>query len=91
MGGTPCVGRGFRWCGWRVGGPLAGKLRAKTGSIAGAVGLVGVIDGPDDLHFAFLANGDFSAAAGSDLQGRIAAAIAATPDLRAPANLVPRP
>jgi len=89
--GLPIAGRTGTLVGRFVGGPLAGKLRAKTGSIAGAVGLVGVIDGPDDLHFAFLANGDFSAAAGSDLQGRIAAAIAATPDLRAPANLVPRP
>ncbi len=74
-----------------VGGPLAGKLRAKTGSIAGVVGLVGVIDGADDLHFAFLANGNFSAGAGSDLQNQVAAAIGATPDLRSPANLVPPP
>lgn len=74
-----------------IGGPLAGKLRAKTGSIAGVVGLVGVIDGPDDLHFAFLANGDFSEDAGSDLQTQVADAIGSTPDLQAPANLVPPP
>ena len=53
-----------------VGDPLAGKLRAKTGSIDGVVGLVGVIDGPDDLHFAFLANGDFSTATGDAAAGR---------------------
>jgi D-alanyl-D-alanine carboxypeptidase/D-alanyl-D-alanine-endopeptidase (penicillin-binding protein 4) len=89
--GLPIAGETGTLIGRFVGGPLAGKLRAKTGSIAGVVGLVGVIDGPDDLHFAFLANGDFSAAAGSDLQDQVAAAIAATPDLRAPANLVPPP
>ncbi len=89
--GLPIAGRTGTLVGRFVGGPLAGKLRAKTGSIAGVVGLVGVIDRPDELHFAFLANGDFSAAGGADLQSRIASAIAATPDLRAPANLVPRP
>ena len=46
-----------------VGEPLAGKLRAKTGSIAGVVGLVGDVDRPDELRFAFLANGNFSTAA----------------------------
>jgi D-alanyl-D-alanine carboxypeptidase/D-alanyl-D-alanine-endopeptidase (penicillin-binding protein 4) len=74
-----------------VGDPLAGKLRAKTGSIAGVVGLVGVIDGPDDLRFAFLANGDFSAGAGAALQAEVARAVASTPDLRIPPDLVPRP
>jgi D-alanyl-D-alanine carboxypeptidase/D-alanyl-D-alanine-endopeptidase (penicillin-binding protein 4) len=71
--------------------PLAGKLRAKTGSIAGVVGLVGVIDGLDDLRFAFLANGEFSAGAGAALQAEVARAVASTPDLRAPPDLVPRP
>jgi D-alanyl-D-alanine carboxypeptidase/D-alanyl-D-alanine-endopeptidase (penicillin-binding protein 4) len=74
-----------------LGDPLAGKLRAKTGSIAGVVGLVGVIDGLDDLRFAFLANGDFSAGAGAALQAEVARAVASTPDLRAPPDLVPRP
>jgi D-alanyl-D-alanine carboxypeptidase/D-alanyl-D-alanine-endopeptidase (penicillin-binding protein 4) len=74
-----------------VGDPLAGKLRAKTGSISGVVGLVGVIDGPGDLRFAFLANGDFSAGAGAQLQADVARAVGSIPDVRAPPRLVPPP
>jgi serine-type D-Ala-D-Ala carboxypeptidase/endopeptidase (penicillin-binding protein 4) len=74
-----------------VGDPLAGELRAKTGSIDGVVGLVGRIDGPNDLHFAFVANGDFSTATGERLQAEVAAAVAATPVIRVPADLVPLP
>jgi D-alanyl-D-alanine carboxypeptidase/D-alanyl-D-alanine-endopeptidase (penicillin-binding protein 4) len=70
---------------------VVGRLRAKTGSIDGAVGLVGVVDGPDRLRFAFLANGDFSEAAGVQLQAAIANVMGSAPALRVPANLVPRP
>jgi serine-type D-Ala-D-Ala carboxypeptidase/endopeptidase (penicillin-binding protein 4) len=73
------------------GGPLAGKLRAKTGSLAGVVGLVGVVDGSADLHFAFLANGDFSAATGAQLQAEVADAVGATPGPTVPPDLVPPP
>jgi D-alanyl-D-alanine carboxypeptidase/D-alanyl-D-alanine-endopeptidase (penicillin-binding protein 4) len=70
---------------------VIGRLRAKTGSIDGAVGLVGVVDGPDRLRFAFLANGDFSEGAGRQLQATIANVVGSAPSLRVPANLVPRP
>ncbi len=89
--GLPIAGQTGTLVGRFLGGPLAGKLRAKTGSITGVIGLVGVIDRPDELHFAFLANGDFSSGAGSQLQADVASAIGSTPDLRAPTDLVPAP
>jgi serine-type D-Ala-D-Ala carboxypeptidase/endopeptidase (penicillin-binding protein 4) len=89
--GLPVAGRTGTLAERFVGGPLAGKLRAKTGSIAGVVGLVGVVDGPAGVRFAFLANGDFSAAGGDRLQAEVAEAVGAVPDVRPPADLVPRP
>jgi len=74
-----------------VGDPLAGRLHAKTGSLDGVVGLVGHVDGPSRLHFAFLANGNFGTATGERLQAEIATAVAATPTVRVPADLVPAP
>jgi len=73
------------------GGPLAGRLRAKTGTLDNVVGLAGVIDGPNELRFAFLANGAFSTDFGMQLQSEVATAIGSTPDVRAPADLVPPP
>ncbi len=75
----------------RFGGDaLSGKLRAKTGSLDGVVGLAGVIDGTG-LRFSFLANGAFSQGAGIALQAQVASAVAAAPDLRPPPDLVPAP
>jgi D-alanyl-D-alanine carboxypeptidase/D-alanyl-D-alanine-endopeptidase (penicillin-binding protein 4) len=74
-----------------VGDPLAGRLRAKTGQIAGVVGLAGVVDDDEHLHFAFLANGNFGEAAGQALQARIARAVASYPDAPDPNVLVPAP
>jgi D-alanyl-D-alanine carboxypeptidase/D-alanyl-D-alanine-endopeptidase (penicillin-binding protein 4) len=72
------------------GGPLDGKLRAKTGTLDGVVGLAGVIDGTD-LRFSFLANGRFSPGRGMQLQSEVASTVASAPDLRPPPNLVPAP
>jgi len=75
-----------------LGDPLAGRLRAKTGHIDGVVGLAGVIPTSAGLvRFAFLANGDFSAGAGAQLQVEVARAVGSIPDVRAPPDLVPPP
>jgi serine-type D-Ala-D-Ala carboxypeptidase/endopeptidase (penicillin-binding protein 4) len=89
--GLAIAGRTGTLAGRFIGDSLAGRLRAKTGSIDGVVGLVGVIDGSEGLHFAFLANGDFGEAAGAQLQADIARAVGSTPDLRVPKGLVPAP
>jgi D-alanyl-D-alanine carboxypeptidase/D-alanyl-D-alanine-endopeptidase (penicillin-binding protein 4) len=74
------------------GDPLAGRLRAKTGHIDGVVGLAGIVpSNAGELHFAFLANGNFSVNGGEDLQDRLAHLVAGYPDLAALARLVPAP
>lgn len=70
---------------------VIGRLRAKTGSIDGVVGLVGVVDGPARVRFAFLANGDFSERTGAELQAAVANVVGSTPRVQVPADLVPRP
>jgi D-alanyl-D-alanine carboxypeptidase/D-alanyl-D-alanine-endopeptidase (penicillin-binding protein 4) len=59
--------------------PLDGKLRAKTGSLAGVSGLAGFLDGRRPLSFAFLANGNLSESAGRLLQDRLVALLAGYP------------
>lgn len=61
------------------GSPLEGKLRAKTGSLAGVVGLVGVLDVDPQRSFALLVNGDFGVAAGARMQDAIASVVGAFP------------
>lgn len=62
-----------------AGTPLAGKVRAKTGSINGVTGLVGYVEGRRPLSFAFLANGRISDSAGRLLQDRLLALLAGYP------------
>jgi D-alanyl-D-alanine carboxypeptidase len=74
------------------GSQLAGRLRAKTGTLAGVVGLAGLVDAPTNERFAFLANGDFSMAGGEALQEAVLGPIVAAPAQRAAAaTLVPAP
>jgi D-alanyl-D-alanine carboxypeptidase/D-alanyl-D-alanine-endopeptidase (penicillin-binding protein 4) len=74
-----------------IGDPLAGKLRAKTGSLNGVVGLVGTVDGGVGARFAFLAGGGFSQRTGAQMQADIARAVAAYPDRSVALGLVPAP
>jgi D-alanyl-D-alanine carboxypeptidase/D-alanyl-D-alanine-endopeptidase (penicillin-binding protein 4) len=74
-----------------VGDPLAGRLRAKTGSIDNVVGLVGIIDAPTRMRFAFLASGPFTTLGGEQLQAEIAHLVAAPVPAPAPDRLVPLP
>ncbi len=73
------------------GDPLAGVLRAKTGSIDGVVALSGTIDAGVRPRFAFIANGNFSELGGQSLQAAIAHAVAAYPAPVDPSTLVPSP
>jgi serine-type D-Ala-D-Ala carboxypeptidase/endopeptidase (penicillin-binding protein 4) len=59
--------------------PLAGKLRAKTGSINNVSGLAGYLDGRRGLSFAFVVNGPLSDSAGRLLQDRLVALLAGYP------------
>jgi D-alanyl-D-alanine carboxypeptidase/D-alanyl-D-alanine-endopeptidase (penicillin-binding protein 4) len=74
-----------------LGDPLSGVLRAKTGSINGVVSLSGTIDAGPRPRFAFVANGNFSTAAGAQLQDDVAHAVARYPDSSNTAELVPAP
>jgi PBP4 family serine-type D-alanyl-D-alanine carboxypeptidase len=73
------------------GHPLAGKMRAKTGALAGVVGLAGVADetARTPLRFAFLANGSFSEAGGRQLQERLGTVLATYPEAPPAAAIAP--
>ncbi len=73
------------------GDPLAGVLRAKTGSIDGVVALSGTIDAGPHPRFAFIANGNFSELGGQSLQAAVAHAVGAYPAPVDPSALVPSP
>jgi D-alanyl-D-alanine carboxypeptidase/D-alanyl-D-alanine-endopeptidase (penicillin-binding protein 4) len=73
------------------GTPLAGRLRAKTGSLTGVSGLAGFVDVKRPLEFALLANGSFGESSGVSLRERVAQLIAGYPDAPPPEELVPVP
>jgi D-alanyl-D-alanine carboxypeptidase/D-alanyl-D-alanine-endopeptidase (penicillin-binding protein 4) len=76
-----------------AGDPLAGRLRAKTGSLAGVAGLAGVVDTASGrtVRFAFAATGGFSEDGGEELQAAVARAVASYGAAPARADLVPAP
>ena len=69
-----------------VGHPAAGRLKAKTGSLNGVVGLSGYLD---TLSFSLLANDLPRDAIGRALQESVGAALARYPDAPAPDDLDP--
>lgn len=74
-----------------IGDPLAGQLRAKTGSLNGVVGLAGLVDSGAGARFAFLAAGNFTEDQGEDLQVAVGRVVGSYPVVRPPADLVPAP
>jgi len=97
MSGLPVAGRTGTLIGRFAGTSLAGRLRAKTGHINGVVGLAGVVDPSraagraGSVRFAFLANGNFSTAAGENLQDQVGGAIGGYLDAAVVPGLVPAP
>jgi D-alanyl-D-alanine carboxypeptidase/D-alanyl-D-alanine-endopeptidase (penicillin-binding protein 4) len=72
-----------------MGTPLEAKLRAKTGSIDGVVGLTGFVDGARGIQFAFVADGSFGDRAGRVLQDSVALALLRWPDAPDPDSMGP--
>ena len=75
-----------------VGNPAAGRLRAKTGSLDGVVGLTGYVDAPDGgppLSFSLMANELPRDAFGRALQEQVGAVLAGYPDAPAADALAP--
>jgi D-alanyl-D-alanine carboxypeptidase/D-alanyl-D-alanine-endopeptidase (penicillin-binding protein 4) len=70
------------------GNPAAGRLRAKTGSLAGVASLTGLID---PLAFSLIANGVPRDAVGRALQEQVGAVLSRYPEAPKPAELGPLP
>lgn len=71
--------------------PAAGRLRAKTGSLAGVAALSGVVDAQagNTLAFSLVANDVPNEAAGRALQDAVSAVLVRYPDAPPPAELAP--
>jgi serine-type D-Ala-D-Ala carboxypeptidase/endopeptidase (penicillin-binding protein 4) len=73
-------------------GPATGRVRAKTGALAGVIGFTGWTEGTSDqLAFSLLANGLPGEAAGLALQERVGNAVALYPEAPPLDRLGPRP
>ena len=73
------------------GTPLAGRLRAKTGTLSGVSGLAGFVEIDRPLTFSLLLGGTFGEATAFGLREAMASVIAAFPAIADPAALVPMP
>jgi serine-type D-Ala-D-Ala carboxypeptidase/endopeptidase (penicillin-binding protein 4) len=90
--GLPIAGRNGTLHRRFIGTPAAGKVRAKTGSLEGVVGLSGLATGQNGRNIAFslIANDLPSASAGAGLQDRVVNVLATYPRAPAPEELGPR-
>ena len=71
--------------------PLAGNLRAKTGTLTGVSGLAGFVTADRRLTFVLLLNGGFGKATGSTRREAMATTIAGFPQTAGGSELVPAP
>ncbi|MDP1803691.1 MAG: D-alanyl-D-alanine carboxypeptidase/D-alanyl-D-alanine-endopeptidase, partial [Acidimicrobiales bacterium] len=90
--GLPIAGRNGTLHRRFIGTPAAGRVRAKTGSLEGVVGLSGLATGQNGRNVAFslIANDLPSASAGAGLQDRVVNVLATFPRAPAPEELGPR-
>jgi len=91
--GLPIAGRNGTLHKRFIGTPAAGRVRAKTGSLEGVVGLSGLATGLNgrNLAFSLIANDLPSASAGAGLQDRVVNVLATFPRAPAPEELGPKP
>jgi D-alanyl-D-alanine carboxypeptidase/D-alanyl-D-alanine-endopeptidase (penicillin-binding protein 4) len=92
LDGLPVAGQSGTLIDQLTAAPLAGRLRAKTGSLQGVAGLVGTVDLGTTLHFAFVQTGDFSDEPGASIvRAKLAGIIGTFPDAPPADTLVPAP
>ena len=91
--GLPIAGRNGTLHRRFIGTPAAGRVRAKTGSLEGVVGLSGLATGRNGRNIAFslIANDLPSSSAGAGLQDRVVNVLAAFPRGPAAEELGPKP
>lgn len=91
VAGFPVAGRTGTLAERFVNTPLTGRLRAKTGSLDGVVGLVGYVQSAAgrSVLFSLLANELPRDAVGRTLQERVGTIVAAYPDAPSPDELAP--
>jgi D-alanyl-D-alanine carboxypeptidase/D-alanyl-D-alanine-endopeptidase (penicillin-binding protein 4) len=89
--GLPVAGQTGTLTGEFLGSPVAGKLRAKTGTLDGVTGLAGVVDVARHLAFAFVDNGSFTTMQGDAAHVNVGNIIGRYPDAPAVDALVPAP
>lgn len=89
--GLPVAGQSGTLIDQMTGTPLAGRLRAKTGSLQGVAGLTGLVETGPALRFAFIDTGDFAEGAAPSIRLKLASIIGTFPDAPPADTLVPAP